>query len=790
MLHEILLSLAGHPSPLLRSAADPSLSTSSGAASIITPPERQLLAQAAYLSDLNIKLITSTAQASSSHPSPVCRAVASAVSSIHLNAFQDKILQVEEGILQKDPEYVGAYNIVPLTAVMGEFAPWRRRLEWLWNAMRYMMREEKGRPPCSAAQIIDWLRGELRSGYRDVEDAALSLVAAAETAWLKQVSAWILYGRLPNFGGDDFFVRKVAGADGVEDFVAVRGLLPGFVNQRTADSMLFIGKSLNHVRVKKTIESGAQGLDQLSFKLRELSSLTFPLDSASFSRAVTAIRLSLSETTLQKILPVAKVVEMLQLLREFFLLGRGEFAMALTQQADERLRSRWKRADNLAYDKREGGLKNITVKEGEVAAVLGRTWTVLASTQGLHAEEDEQLEQARDVLQLHLVKQAPPSTTITPGHGLNKDAIKQLIASPFKDLLFSVPASLSIRLPTPLDMVLSSSDIYLYSCINSYLLSMRRAHIRLTDLWKITSLRRHHPAPRGAGEWVTELRQRWSSRTASMRSSWTTASAAIFLLAETEAFFQVDVVGGLWDHFHSFLTQSSTPEDQAREPSKGVEAEVSDEEMNDADDDDVWLREDTHAEPEAPSQPEAYKPPTRKAPHDPQTLSTAHTFYLHTLVHRLLLTQAAYTDALYRLLVHIDHLVTHTQRLHSTFTALDLESDAGVVDAFVDLHAEEAEVTALLRGVERKVKAGIGEVIASLRALEADPDFVARWEGHQGSSSAFDAENDVDSGEMLILGEEDALGYVPARVGSISRLLMKLDFGTWLGPRYDDTWQS
>lgn len=781
MLHEILLSLAGHPSPLLRSAAEPP--TGAASSSILSPSERQLLAQAAHLSDLNIKLATSTAQASASHPSPVCRAVASAIASIHLAAFQDKILQVEEGILQREPEYVGAYNIVPLTTVMAEFAPWKRRLEWLWVAMKYMLYEEKGRPPCSASQIIDWLRSELKSGYRDVENAALSLVAAAETAWLKQVSAWILYGRLPNFGGDDFFVRQTAGEDGTEDFISVRGLLPGFVTTRTSDSMLFIGKSLNHVRVKSTIESGARGLDQLSFKLRELSSLTFPLDAASFSRAVTSIRLSLSETTLQKILPVAKVVEMLQLLREFFLLGRGEFAMALTHEADERLRSRWKRADNLAYDKREGGLKNITVKEGEVGAVLARTWTVLASTQGLHAEEDEQLELARDLLQLHLVKQAPPASAITPGHRLSKDAIKLLVASPFRDLLFSVPAALSIQLPSPLDMVLSHSDLYLYSCINSYLLSMRRAHIRLTDLWKITSLRRHHPAPRGTGEYVTELRQRWSSRTASMRSSWTTASAAIFLLAETEAFFQTEVVAGLWDHFHDFLTAPAEGDEQTSK--EATLATPNQDTHDDDDDDDIWMQDDAQQEP-TPSQPEPYKPATHKAPHDPQTLSTAHTLYLHALVHRLLLTQAAYTDALHRLLVHIDHLVTHTQRLHSIFTALDLETDAGVVDAFVDLHAEETEVTSLLRGVERKVKSGIGDVVSALRALEADPEFVARWEG-QGSAFLA-SESDGDDDEML--GEEDALGYVPARVGSISRLLMKLDFGTWLvGRRDDDAWQ-
>jgi hypothetical protein len=51
----------------------------------------------------------------------------------------------------------------------------------------------------------------MQTGYMDVEEAALSLVKVAETAWLKQVSAWILYGRLPSFGREDFFVQMVDG---------------------------------------------------------------------------------------------------------------------------------------------------------------------------------------------------------------------------------------------------------------------------------------------------------------------------------------------------------------------------------------------------------------------------------------------------------------------------------------------------------------------------------------------------------------------------------------------------
>lgn len=516
--------------------------------------------------------------------------------------------------------------------------------------------------------------------------------------------------------------------------------------------MLFIGRSLNHVRVMGDMNAGLGGLGHVASKLEELGGLTFPLDGTRFARTITSIRLSLSETTLQKILPLAKVIEMLQLLRDFFLLGRGEFALALTHEADERMRNRWRRAGSLAYEG-DDGLKHVTVKEGEVAAVLGRTWAVLASMQGQHADEDELLELARDVLQLRLVKARPPTPSLGGRKGLGPDAMRLLEASRFRSMLFPVPAALSMELPSPLDMVISPSDLHIYSCINSYLLSLRRAHIRLTDLWKTTSLRRHHAAPRGAGEHAALLRRRWSARSSALRGSWTTASAAIFFLGETEAYLQTEIVAGMWETFSGWLTGTQPRRERgeaaATRARRRTGAGAGDDEGNG--DDEAWTQ--------AAAAPAA---------HDPQTLSAAHALYLGTLVHRLLLTQPSFTDPLCRLLVHIDELVAHMRRLHAIFTSRDLETDAGVVDVFVDLEREERAVVAQLRLAEGQVRRGIEGVVEALRRLENDADFLAAWEA-QGAAPPADA--------------ADAPGrrYAPGRIGGVNRLLMKLDFGSWLG---------
>lgn len=180
---------------------------------LITPPERELLAGIAHLSDLHVKLLSFSAQIAASHPSTICRAVATAIDGTHLAAFQRKILEVEEGILRKDAGLVGAYNIVPLAAIVVEFEGWTRRLEWLWEMVEFMLSKEraddgKEKAACTGARVINRLRAELQTGYQDIEETARNLVRVAETAWVKQVSSWILYGRLPGFGAEDFFIQK------------------------------------------------------------------------------------------------------------------------------------------------------------------------------------------------------------------------------------------------------------------------------------------------------------------------------------------------------------------------------------------------------------------------------------------------------------------------------------------------------------------------------------------------------------------------------------------------------
>ncbi|KAH8808967.1 Spc98 family-domain-containing protein [Xylogone sp. PMI_703] len=750
MLHEIFLSLSGHPSPLL--TAD-----HSSPDSILSPPEKALLSTVAHLSDIHCKLLSRTKAITETHPSSICQAVATAINSTHLARFQRKVLDTEAGILRQDAGLVGAYNIVPLTSLVGEFSDWTRRMEWFLEIVDFMNKD------CTGAMVIDKLCDAVQTGFSDIEEAALSLVKVAETAWLKQVSAWILYGRLPSFGREDFFVQQNFGDE--EEYQSKPNLLPAFVSTNTTASLLFIGRSLNHIRSKGIANTDAPELEQISSHLKQISSLTFPINTASFNRVIASIRLSLSQTTLQKLLPQSRVVEILTLLREFFLLGRGEFAISLITEADEKIRSRWRRADNLAYEKRDG-LGNIVVKEGEVSAILARTWAAMSSLQGRDQgdedqDDDDLLDLARDLVQLVITKPRPPTPVNTNAKALST-TVSMIASTPFSNLLLSVPVTLVLNIPSPLDLFLTPSDIQIYSKINAYLLSIHRAHIRLTNLWKITSLRRDHPAPPGppygsstsGRRKVHTLRERAKERSRAMRSVWATSSAAVFFLAETEAYLQGEVVKGTWDGFKNWIT-GDTGTTSSRPTSSAKRA--------DRDEDRAAWGASGHESMQNSMFSVAAE--TRHT-HDPQTLADAHRRYLYTLATSILLTTPSFTDALYHLLQQIDHLVALVHRMQSIWQSLDLEADEGVVDAFSDFHQEEKDVGQQLQVIAGRVKGAVEVLVGCLREVDQEKEGLGK-----------------ELGEMDL--ETDAIGeggrYVPVRVGRVDRLLMKLDFGTWFG---------
>ena len=754
MLHEILLALhSGVASPLLNSQSRKAGAGHDFLQSFLSPAEQALLQSLAHnLGDRNRNIQDNASAISSSHPSTVCRAVSTAIISTYLANFQRKILEVEQDILREDASIVGAHNIVPLSAIVGAFDGWSRKLEWLCELVQYIQVPVRGeaqhtrssQESCTAAELIGHLRESTHTGYPDIEAISLDLVRVAETAWLKQVSAWVLYGRHPVHGAGDFFITRQASSKsqtGLQwDYGVQDSLVPCFVTPHTANSILFIGRSLNHIRERQSSftygssNAAAPELALLPIHLAHLSSLGFPLNSSSFSVAIGAIRLSLSQNALQKLLPLTKVLEMLQILKDFFLLERGEFAIALLTAADERLVSRNKAErpkQNLVNE-----LASMTIKEGEVSAVLARTWAALTSYQSLDYEDvDEELDHARELIRLSI-------KTVDADH-----TSKSSLAS-FDDLLLPASTVLTLHVPSPLDLFLSTTEVDTYSHIHAYLLSIRRAHLRLSKLFLLSVLRRDHPSPRvptsldhhHAFEVMAQMRTRAGCRARILRPTWATIASAAFFLAELGEFFQGEVVKSSWLTFHRWLVPNLThelrsvhdsfmssigPSGRARSPRPEPSQSVPDAEM--------------------------------KSFHDPETLTQAHKCYLAALEKALLLYDPTFTTTLRRFMTSIDHMSALMQRLNTIQQSLDSETQNEVSIATNNLAAEEKRLVADLKASRSKVASGVQALIEALRAIDTASAAERGYQGVQG---------------LMSHG-----GFVPWTTGGVDRLLLKLDYG-------------
>ncbi|KAL9609565.1 MAG: hypothetical protein Q9167_005675 [Letrouitia subvulpina] len=751
MLHELLLALSGHPSPLLdHNDGNPDIGSVQG---FLSPSESALLKSLSTdLGGKHRKVRDRANSISMLHDSIVCRAVSVSILSVHLLQFQRKIVEIETQILDQDSHYVGAYNIVPLSSIVGAFDGWTRKLDWLWKLVLFVQPDDKpGRYHCTASRIISYLHDATHTGYPDIEHLSLELTRVAEMAWLKQLSSWVLYGKVPHLSDADFFVAQDDNNPRIdghqESYKVKKDLIPSFVTPATANSVLFIGKSLQHVRERgpeSNIEIGSTvNTALLHNHLSELSSLHSPINALSFTSAVDAIRLSLSKNVLQKLLPLQNVKAILRLLRDFFLLERGEFALALVAAADECLTLRRLPSAGKYKSKSLEVVENVTIKEGELAIILPKAWSAMFSLESTYDHfVDEELDFARDLLQLSLDSGRPSSPF--ESHRSDDQSIK-LENTTFTDLLLPTATILSVRPQPPLDLFLNRSDVLTYSHMHSYLLGIRRAHSHLSKVVLLSSLRRNHPSPRlspsggsrGDVQALQRARHRANRRTKSLRPIWAAIRTANFLLAELGAYFQTDIITRSWIDFYEWLEPTSL---HGSRPTSRDSCEL-----------DRTFASSTNLD--GRSQPQLHLQP--ELHWDPESLVTAHRRFLSSLWRSLLLDHESFTTQLRSFLTLVDHVVALMDRLDVVHQRLDLELKIDIRDTFTNYGLEQDELMADLRTLCAKIDNSILGLVENLRDIDSR---------RTGS----------DYYQSRIL--RDDREFIPRLNASLDRLLLKLDY--------------
>lgn len=682
MLQELLLSLSGHSSPLLSLPSSFSTSpagTSQKTSSIGLHADLQAqysafsAAELALLSSLANDLgarhtsIRTTANAilsfSSSSPSPsptsassICKAVAANILHVQLARFQQTLVRIERGILEEDAEWVGARGQVSLSALVAalEGEGWSRKMKFLERSVQLLKNGLEGGTGAKSrgAEVVDWLRMEVKTGWPDVRALCTELLIVAEAAWVRGLAGWVCFGRISEKEVEvDSMVSLQDNGEAEVNWSAV----PTFVSRIAAEDALFIGRSLRRVRNRQGIGTVTAGNGTLvRDHLRILSELKSPVTANAFTAAIAEMRRNLSRDVLRKLLPVAKVVDVLELLRKYFLLERGEFAVALIMAAEERLDSRnqWNRSGIRGAEKRppaslEDGLAGLTINEGEVHAVLAKAWAALASlSRGSNTDDDddeieEESDRARAVIRLGIKnldgKDHDGNHRTNGHHGEHGPA--------FDDLLLPSPTTLTLNIPSPLDLFLTPEDVHTYSRIHAYLLATRRAPWRLSKLFLLTRLRR--PSRQTTTTTLTQDKR--------LRPIWAAVSTTTAFFTELGSYLQGEVISESWKAFERFLAPELSSSFQSSRPTTSSSSSSGPHPPATA----------SSSQGTTTTITTALGPPnewTTAEPRDPETLARAHRNYLHALEHSLLLS-APFTRPLRSLMASVDHVVGLLQRL-------------------------------------------------------------------------------------------------------------------------------
>ncbi|MCJ1312588.1 hypothetical protein MMC25_006262 [Agyrium rufum] len=770
MLQELLLALAGYKSPLLSDEDD---SQTNSFHATLSPSEQTLLKSIAHLGKLHRDLRTKCLAISSSHPSVICQAVATAVSNTYLDQFQDRILEIERDILLQDSSLVGAYRIVPFTSILGALGSWGQRLEWLTHCVQFISRgsnatilEKDGasvrrvrlRGPATGAALINFLQNEAHTGHSDLEPVIVNLIKVAHSAWLRQLSTWILYGRLPTIGASDFMIAQPSSAELSlkHEWEARTQLCPSFISNSTAHSILFIGKSIGLLRsrssqILSTSGHCTQAIEQslLISHAKLLSSLELPLTSTTVSRTISALRTSLSRNALEKILPFSTIQQALQILQRYFLLQSGEFAIALVTAADACLDAKSQLGSVGKARKTDFRVDGAMMKEVDVSTTLTQTWTTLATLQdrGDQEDEDTELDNARHVVHLSIKK--APSKPLSPAFVSSIDLTS--VDEGFDDLLLATPTVLDMKITSPLDLFLSSSEVRVYAQFHAYLLAIRRLHLHLTNLWKLYNLRKlgvwkPRPEERGYDRRAIDFeqsRQGQRQHDLFMRPVWATVGYLTFFLAEFGGYLHGEVLTSSWNAFQEWL------DPDAREGDSQNERNLHSFHLSSDASEDI-----SSIHPAASSGPKAAIPAA--APRDPESLMTTHRSYLMALVHSLLMDDPIFTKTLRRLITTGDHLVSLMKCLSDLRAIKIVQHQGEDISSHVDM--EVAELNEKLKSAQEGVSRDLENLKKRLRELDLerlgeDLQLVTNLDGN----------------------DDEVPMFVPWKAGGLDRLLMKVD---------------
>lgn len=298
-----------------------------------------------------------------------------------LDSYRKDLIDLEKQIL-RDPK-------LPLTYIEHSLEQYQVLFPSLWSVIEKIQVSK-----ALGCQILDVLQQSCVCGIPDVRYALERILFACHGVMYHQLSAWLLHGILIDKHGE-FFIKEVTFADdqtvdkttdgagtsstdlGIPGITGrqlteiLEGevkkdapaqwkfrinaeMLPSYIPTRVADKVLFIGESVGMFKGSKQTKNSLQRSSVIQEKEEEFTKSLYGLQQQPkfnlmlFENEIDKIRLCVAELLWKLVVEDVNLLKHLKILKEFFLLGRGELFSAFIEHARSLLKL--PPSDNTSHD--------------------------------------------------------------------------------------------------------------------------------------------------------------------------------------------------------------------------------------------------------------------------------------------------------------------------------------------------------------------------------------------------------------------------------------------------------
>uniref|UniRef100_V9KCH2 Gamma-tubulin complex component n=1 Tax=Callorhinchus milii TaxID=7868 RepID=V9KCH2_CALMI len=553
MIHELLLALSGYPGSVFTWNKRSGLQVSQ-ALPFLHPSETSVLNRLCKLGTDYIRFTefieqyTVNVHQQEHHPS---QAGQSGLHGIYLRAFctgLDSMLQpYRQALLDLEQEFLADphLSVSHVNYSLDQF-------QLLFPSVMVVVEQIKSQK-IHGCQLLETVHKYSCGGLPPVRSALEKILAVCHSVFYKQLSAWMLHGLLLD-RYEEFFIKQgpssgnvcVQPEDEEEEDLGIRGLtgkqlrelqdlrlieeenmlatslkqfslraemLPSYLPVRVAEKILFVGESVqmfenqnvNHPRTGSILKN-QEDIYAAELHLLKQQPLFSLVD---FENLIDRIRSTVAEHLWKLMVNEADLLGQLKIIKDFYLLGRGELFQAFLDSAQHLLKTPptavTEHDVNVAFQK---SAHKVLLDDDNLLPLLHLTIDY-------HGKDHKDSSQSRDT------GPRDPSPREVPSSGWSA-------------------LGLSYKVQWPLHILFTPAVLEKYNIVFKYLLSVRRVQAELQHCWALQMQRKHLK----------------SNKTVAIK--WRLRNHMAFLVDNLQYYLQVDV---LESQFSQLLQQINSTRD-------------------------------------------------------------------------------------------------------------------------------------------------------------------------------------------------------------------------------------